>query len=95
MGEDCQLQGIISGGAGACEIELPPGASARVQLRSGLGGLRLPEHFQKLRGHRSGIGNDGVWYSGYDPEDTNQTVAIRLSIHCGVGSVHIRQMEHI
>ncbi len=95
VGEDCQLQGIISGGAGACEIEMPPGASARVQLRSGLGGLRLPEHFQKLRGHRSGIGNDGVWYSGYDPEDTNQTVAIRLSIHCGVGSVHIRQMEHI
>ena len=95
VGEDCQLEGIISGGAGACEIELPPGASARVQLRSGLGSLRLPEHFQKLRGHSLGIASDGVWYSGYDAEDEGQAAAIQLTISSGVGSVRIRQTEHV
>ena len=95
VGEDCQLQGHISGGAGACEIELPPGAAVLLRVNSGIGGLHLPDHFHKLRGQESKIGNDGVWYSGYDAHDEGESAAIQLKLESGVGGIHIHQAEHV
>ena len=95
VGENCELKGSIRGGAGACEIELPPGVAVRLQVTSGIGRVRLPEHFQKLSGHSVGFSSDAVWYSGYDPYDEEQAAAIRLSIHVGAGSLRIRQLEFV
>ena len=101
-GADCRLEGTISGGAGACEIELPADATVWVRLRSGIGQVSLPERFtplgaaedaakQKEAGGHRWRPKDGVWVGGYDPD--SEEAAIRLTIHSGVGKIQIRQAE--
>jgi|FLYN01.1.fsa_nt_gi hypothetical protein len=77
----------ISGGGGETTIDVPDGAGVRVEADGGVGGVNLPDDFQRTSGDEDNfVGESGTWETDNFAEAGQQIV---ITYNGGVGSLNI------
>ena len=82
----------IDGGIGMVEVSLPESAACQIIASSGLGGVTIPKHFERVSGKGDFMDRSGVWQTPGFELASNR---IMINYDGGVGQFTVRVHEVI
>ncbi|MDX1991663.1 MAG: hypothetical protein SF029_04715 [bacterium] len=85
--DNAALRLNIEGGVGATRITVPYKAAVRITVDGNLGGVKMPEHFVRVKEGNDFVGNSGVWETpGFNMAEKQ----VVIDFEGGVGSLTVR-----
>ena len=78
---------ILKAGVGNFTVNVPRDAAVRVDAQTGVGDIRVPPHFDQIRGDDRAVGEQGTWET---PNFDGAARRITIEFDGGVGGLTVR-----